>query len=55
MNNNRDYFTRPIQSGGRSSSDYGRTRLTVDRSGSNRLWWIGIALVALYFVVQMAR
>jgi hypothetical protein len=52
---NRDYFTKPIQSGGRSSSDYGRTRLAVDRAGSNRLWWAGIAMVVLYFVWQVTR
>ena len=52
---NRDYFTKPIQSGGRSSSDYGRTRLNVDRSAGDRLWYAGILLVMLYFVVQVAR
>ena len=53
--NNRDYFTKPIQSGGRSSSDYGRTRLTVDRSARDRLWYAGLLLVMLYFVVQYIR
>lgn len=52
---NRDYFTKPIQSGCRSSSDYGRTRLTVDRGGSNRLWWALVLLIVIYFAVQVAR
>lgn len=45
---NRDYFTRPIQSGGRSSHDYGHTRLTSDRS--DRWWYVGLALAVLYFL-----
>lgn len=42
---NRDYFTRPIQGGGRSSHDYGHTRFApVDRSG-DRWWIVGLLLV----------
>lgn len=52
---NRDYFTKPIQANGRSSSDYGRTRLNVDRSGNSRLWWALALTIVIYFVVQVAR
>lgn len=51
---NRDYFTRPIQGGGRSSHDYGHTRFApVDRSG-DRWWIVGLAaVVAVGFVGAM--
>jgi hypothetical protein len=55
MNNNRDYFTKPVQSGSRSSNDYGRTRIGVSRERISRLWCAGILLIVLYFVVQFAR
>jgi hypothetical protein len=55
MNNNRDYFTKPVQSGSRSGSDYGRTRLNVRRSGGDRMWYVIILIVVIYFAVQVAR
>ena len=39
MNGNRDYFTKPIQGGGRDASDYGRTVLKIEREPMD---WRGI-------------
>ena len=47
---NRDYYSRPIQSGGRSAHDYGRTTLTPDQAPrSDRVWIALIVLAVLWF------
>lgn len=55
---NRDYFTKPIQGGGRESYDYGRTRLHRERPPRDP--WMKptlffVAAVALYFIWQFLR
>jgi hypothetical protein len=47
---NRDYFARPIQAHGRSTHDYGNTRLGPRASPVAARLWVaaaGLALVAL--------
>lgn len=53
---NRDYFTRPIQSGGRTAHDYGHNRIERStQAGSDMPWWIGLAVLAAGIVWQLVR
>ena len=54
--NNRDYFTRPIQSGGRTAHDYGHNRITSDdEPRGDRFWWWLVIAVAIGIVMQVIR
>lgn len=44
---NRDYFTRPRQSGGRTSHDYGHTHLRHDHPETTPMWVLGVFGVIL--------
>lgn len=54
---NRNYFERPIQSGGRCSYDYGHTVLHRNRRRNRLGWplWLCVTIVTLYFVWQFTR
>lgn len=45
---NRDYFTRPIQAGGRTAHDYGHTKLGYPEAGHELRWWHYVAMFALF-------
>lgn len=53
--NNRDYFSRPIQSGGRTAHDYGHNRIHAEPRGTDRWWWVGLAVLAVFLVAQVLR
>ena len=51
---NRDYFAKPIQGGGRSRSDYGRTKLQVDEPQfGGRIVWMLIVAMIVFFTIGM--
>jgi hypothetical protein len=53
---NRNYFTRPMQAGGRNDPGYGRTQIG---QGNNRRigwpWWLFAAAIVAYFGWQFIR
>lgn len=52
---NRDYFTRPTQSGGRTVHDYGHTKLGPQEPPVDMPWWaaaLGGALFAAAIILQ---
>lgn len=49
---NRDYFTKPIQAGGRSAFNYGNTRLDAREQWRSDRWLVPL-IVGLFLALMM--
>jgi hypothetical protein len=52
---NRDYFTTPIQGGGRDAYHYGHTSLSSNKvePKGNKYFWIGLFLLTIIVIYHM--